>query len=253
MATLRTRIPNWTPAVQGPLYRAVEAVVESYWTANEMWNRQWLRGLLLYADGNDLDTIALNHGVERQSNETDDSLRQRVALAPRLLQLGSLVAYEAHAQNSGLGIVDAKATVQAGRFTPITIYPLKANATPLTPSEIAAFNSYMNEPQRKLMGVTVQHAAPTITPVAITASLLYDSRVVDSGTIIARSLAALREFLSEESKLGNGVYRAGLIDALYVDSVIDVTLAAPANNLPPSDNTIYTFPEGQQTITAKAL
>ena len=106
---------------------------------------------------------------------------------------------------------------------------------------------------RAQFGVTVEITTPTLTPVTITANLTYDTRDIDSGTLLARSRDALNAHIATLGELGGPVTRGALIDALFVDGAIDVILTSPAASIAPVIGRAHTFADSDITLTATAV
>ena len=154
IASVEGANPDWRYADRGRLARVLSPLAETVWTYGEINENQNLRGLLVFAVGNDLDVIAGDAGLIRSVDELDDALKGRVARRPILNSVGTLDRIEYNAFQTAVLVVDAQAATRTNRQD-VDLWALKAALADLTTAEQSVVSLYANRTDQVIMGVEV--------------------------------------------------------------------------------------------------
>jgi phage-related baseplate assembly protein len=195
--------------------------------------------MLAYADGADLDQIALRVGVFRQvldqgdpANgvdpvlEDDQSLRQRIVLAPESFSCaGPELAYIFHAKSAHPDVLDASATSPAPGEVLVTLLSRTGNgAAPLaTIDAVAAVLTPVTGNRIRPMGDLVTVASAEIVDFTITA-IVYTFAGPDHTVVLDAARTRLDAYLAENRKLGRNINDSSIKAALTVAGVQRVAL-----------------------------
>lgn len=229
---LVTRYPDFTATLESdPAIKQIESFA---------WRVELLRrvadgaarGLLLaFAAGAVLDQLGALVGVVRlvvtpadpengvaELLESDDDLRQRIALAPASFSVaGPADAYVFFARAADARVAHASAISPAPREVVVTVLARAGDGT-APPDLIAAVADIVNgKPVRPLTDlVTVQSAE--IIDFAIDAELTLFVGP-DRNLITAAARARLDDYLARSRQLGRDITRSAVIAALHVEGV----------------------------------
>lgn len=192
-----------------------------------------------YATGSDLDQIALRVGVGRQlidagdpansvppTYEDDDSLRQRIVLAPESFSCaGPELAYVFHAKSAHTDVLDASATSPAPGEVLVTLLSRTGDGTAPQPTidAVAAVLTPVAGNRIRPMGDLVTVASAAIVPFAIVATI-YTFAGPDRTVVLEAARLKLDEFLAESRRLGRNVNDSSVKAALTVAGVQRVVL-----------------------------
>lgn len=196
--------------------------------------------MVAYATGAQLDHLAALVGVGRLEvipanpltgaaavYESDDALRQRVVLAPEGFSVaGPELAYVKHAKDASGDVLDASATSPAPGEVLVSVLSRLGDGTP-SAELIAAVAAIVKSPAIRPLGDRVTVASAQILPVVIRAALTTFSGP-DIEVVLLAARAGLTAYLAENRRLGRNINRAGIIAALKVAGVENVTLTTPA-------------------------
>lgn len=169
--------------------------------------------------------------------ETDDQLRERIALAPSSFSVaGPKGAYIYFAKSAHPSIVDvACITTNPGE---VTLYPLCADGTLPSPEILAAVLSICSDTKVRPQNDTVLAAAPDINEYTIEVEVTtYTGAVTED--VQAQVLANLQAFQSErENELGLDVIRTQLIGRCIIPGqVYTVNVLQPAADIVADEKT----------------
>ena len=193
--------------------------------------------MIAYALGTDLDNLAAVFGVTRLTDETDDALRERVILAPESYSVaGPEGAYTYWARSADPTIMDAKATSPTPGDVVVSLLSSIADGT-ADDDQIDAVEAIVatvagNAVRPLTDNVTVQSAEIVSYTVAAALTLFAGP---DPTVVLATSQAALADYIARAKRIGRDITRAGLLGALVVEGVQNVTLTLPAADLVISD------------------
>lgn len=199
--------------------------------------------LLAFATGATLDHMAAQFGIKRgivqaadpsanppipEVLESDTRLRRRIQLAPEAFTTaGSPGSYIFWAMDADARIQDVDPrSPSPGVVRVVVLYGVGDGTAPQPVLDAVA---QALAPRRPL---TDQVAVVTaqIVPFALSATLtLYHGP--DAEVVRAASEERARAYLTKHHMLGHDITRAGLLGALVVEGVQDVTLAEPVNSL----------------------
>jgi phage-related baseplate assembly protein len=214
--------------------------------------------LLAYAAGAALDQLAANVGVTRLSGESDTALRLRAQQAWwSTASAGPAGAYRWHAMSASADVVNVGVhSPQPGHVHVVVLgkewvydtdddrldwgahlWGTTRNGNNLLPVPLTDDSALIDTvrgalSQEDVMPLTdtVSVLAVDIQPVPIDATLtLYPGP--DADLLIADARAALDAYLASIHKVGYDLTRAGIVDALVVPGVQNVTLTSPAEDV----------------------
>ena len=259
LADFRARLPEWNAVLESdPVLKLLEATAYRELLLRQRVNEAAKGVMLAYAAGSDLDQIGALFGVSRLTGEDDTRLRYRVQQGFAALgAAGPIQAYRAHAMAVSIDVIDvsiestlpgrvdvcvlgrqmieeAQATEEEIAIGAI-VFPGEAGAlipivsrhnSPLLLAVIAALNS---EDVRPLTDQVVV-VAPTVKQTPVTAEItVYPGTNADS--VLAVSRAGLDAYLARIKFPGYDMTRAGLIGALDVPGVQNVSITSPATDI----------------------
>jgi len=210
-----------------------------------------IRALLLaYALGADLDQLAANVEVTRLSGESDTRLRARTQQAFwSIAAAGPASAYRWHAMSVSAEIADVSVSSPASGQVTVAVLAPQAKPDDASADELeyglAAFSAHdtilartdhatldavrtaLDADAVRPLTDTLSVTPPTVVPIAVDATLaLYPGP--DEALVLAEAQSALDTYLESVKRIGYDVTRAGILDALVVSGVRNVTLAEPA-------------------------
>lgn len=157
--------------------------------------------------------------------ETDAQLRERCRLRWAETGFGSTrAAYESWALNATLGVTKVRVLDNNPRGQG-TVDVVLWGEGGLGAGAVAEADAYIQ--QRKPLTANVQVYAATQVNIAVTATIrLRAGFLAQVQADVATRLAAFQRTLS----IGATVYRSAIIEALFVNNVLDVALSAPASD-----------------------
>ena len=219
-------------AESDPIRIVVDACAYALWIHQERTELAARRTLLAFAAGANLEHIAALFGIVKLADESDESLRARVLLAPAALSVaGPFAAYETHAL-AIQGVSAAGVNRPAVGEISVAILSTEDDRVP-SAALVAAVQAALDDDD-------VRPATDDVTVIA-GAELTYDVTAELSilpgpseAVVRAAAEAALRAYAATQSGLGDPVTLSGLIAALVVNGVWKVALSAPAADLAPT-------------------
>lgn len=191
----------------------------------------------------DLDHLAALFGIERfiitpadpltgtpAVLESNADFRRRLVLAPEGYSVaGPAGAYVFHALSASAEVLDASVESPSPGEVVVCVLSRTGDGTASAPLLAAVEAELSSDTVRPLTDhVTVQSAA--IVPFVVTATLKFLAGP-DRAVVMAAAQARLAAHLADIHRMGRDVTRAGIIGALFVDGVQNVTLAAPAADI----------------------
>ena len=218
---LIAELPDWDSRTDTILRRALPAIARNVAVRIETDHAQLLRGLVLYAEGPDLDVLGLGPPpVRRNVGESDDDYRLRIINAHARLNLGSLRGVQEQCFEFNSEITDALVTLAPNRQD-VRVYALKGTDQ-LTNDEQAALAMSLNAAGNAILGVTVTVAEPTIIEVRAAATVTYDPAAVSAETAEADAIASMTAYING-ALIGDTLYRNRLTDAAITASAINAS------------------------------
>jgi phage-related baseplate assembly protein len=183
--------------------------------------------MVAFAVDGALDHLAALVGVERQIvtaaddaagtaavYQDDDTLRQRIVLAPEGFSVaGPELAYVKHAKDASGDVLDASATSPAPGRVLVSVLSAIGDGT-ASADLLAAVAAIVTDRAIRPLGDAVTVASAVIGP--------------DVTLVLAAARAQLDVYLATNRKLGREISTSGIIAALTVEGVHKVVLAAPA-------------------------
>ena len=195
--------------------------------------------MLAFAQGPDLDHLAALIPLERHSGETDASFRARVQLAPEAFSVaGPRGGYEFHARKADPTVMDVYIDTydpereETGDIQPgdVHVYVL-ADPRGNLPAAIASkVLAAVNHDDVRPLTDHVSVKAPALIPYDIRAEIIV-SAGADTETVRLAAEATARGYADAHLKFGGYVTRSGIMAALHVGGVLNVTLADPAGDV----------------------
>ncbi|WP_267382605.1 baseplate J/gp47 family protein [Sphingomonas sp. GC_Shp_6] len=240
VADLQTRLPAFTAIVESdPAMKVVEACAYREQLLRQAFQDAALQLFVAYATGANLDQLAAVFGISRLIitpadastgaavvYESDDSLRQRVTLAPEAYSVaGPELAYVAHAKSASGDVADASAVSPAPGEVLVSVLSAVGDGT-ASDDLVAAVNAIVASPTIRPLGDHVTTASAQIVHYDLTAALTTFSGP-DVTIVLAAARAAIDAYLATNRLLGRNHRTAGIEAALVVAGVENVTLASP--------------------------
>lgn len=183
--------------------------------------------LLAFAKGPDLDHVGAGSSppVQRMSNEDDDRFRDRILLAVKSRNVGSVYRYKFVAMSTSIAVRDAIA-YRNGRDP--TIYVALLSTSPdgvADQSLIAAVQAQFDKEENRLLNspVVVVSAVSNVINVSARLTLVPGT----PATIISQAEANLRAAWTAEGGLGRDMTRDWIRSRLQVPGVYSVALDDP--------------------------
>lgn len=239
LADFAARLPDFDlPLPADPIYILAEASAFREVLIRQNFNDAARQLMVAYATGAALDHLAALVGVARLEivaatadapavYESDDSLRQRVVLAPEGFSVaGPALAYVKHAKDASGDVLDASATSPAPGEVLVTVLSVIGDGV-ASDALLDLVRDAVTDDAVRPLGDDVTVRSAEISWFQVTASLTTFSGP-DISVVLASARVALNAYLTEAFKLDRNVTRAGIIAALMVEGVENVALASPA-------------------------
>lgn len=197
--------------------------------------------MLSHSTSTDLDNLVANLDTERlirsPATDTDDAvmesdaaLRLRAQSAFEGLSVaGPTGAYEYFARSASGQVADAKAISPSPAVVVVSVLSTEGDGTASAELLTTVDKALSAEDKRPVADrLTVQTAE--IVHYQIHA-LLYLYPGPESEPVLAAAQSALREWLSQQGKIGRDVARSAIMAALHVQGIQRVELLEPANDI----------------------
>ncbi len=244
VAFFQTVLPEFDATIPSdPGVKLLELIAYYVMLKGQQFNERALQTMLAYATGADLDNLGALVNVERliieeasgsdtAIYESDADLRRRIQLAPESFSVaGPATAYRFHALSADATIADALATSPAPGEVLITILSRLGDGT-ATPDQIAAVEAVVTSREVRPLTDMVTVASVELLTFTVLATLtLFHGP--DAVVVLAAAEQRLAAYLADARKIGRPVTRSGIIAALHVEGVLNVTLAQPAADIMP--------------------
>ncbi|WP_408586582.1 baseplate J/gp47 family protein [Novosphingobium sp.] len=244
LAQFATLFPAFDATVESdPVVKIIELFAYRELAIRQRQNDAARAVLVAYANGADLDALGALFQVERwiitpadpatgtpAVLESDADFRRRITLAPEGYSVaGPAGAYIFHALSADADVLDASATSPSPGEVLVTV--LSRTGTGVASAGLLATveAALTAETVRPITDhVTVQSAS--VTNYSITATLTFLPGP-DKALVLAEARAALDAYVAETHRLGRDVMRAGIIGALFVPGVYNVSVSSPAASI----------------------
>ncbi len=192
--------------------------------------------MVRFAKGADLENLAALFPVVRQPGETDERLLERLLLAPEAYSVaGPYGAYRFFAMTAAPSVKSVAVFKEGvGDDEKIVVVPLDGAGDGVPSQETLDAIRVALDPETSIPATAVVVVrAPTVDAYDVTAQLLIPHGA-DANVILAEAEKSLRAYADKRHKGGVKVYRNGLIAALKVSPVEDVTLSEPLADVEPA-------------------
>ncbi|QKV52646.1 baseplate assembly protein [Comamonas antarctica] len=205
--------------------------------------------MLAYAQGSDLDQLAVFFGVQRLTiteadpaavppvaavMEDDATFRTRIQLAPRGYSVaGPVGAYVYHAKTADGQVLDAAATSPSPGTVIVSVLARDGSGVPpqaLLAKVAAAVNA---EDVRPLTDEVIVQAAG-IVPYLISAKV-YTLPGPDSSSVLETALMRVRAYAEDMHRIGRRPTLSGIYAALHIEGVQRVELTSPTADVAVSE------------------
>lgn len=240
VALLQEILPEFSAAIPSdPAVKLIEVFSYRELLIRQDFNDRAHRLMLAYATAGDLDQIALRVGVFRQLLdegdldagidpvfEDDDSLRQRIILAPESFSCaGPELAYVFHAKSAHPDVLDASATSPAPGQILISLLSRTGDGTapPPTIAAVADLLGTVEGNRIRPLGDSVSVASAQIIDFAIEA-VVFTFAGPDRDVVLAAAAARLDVYLSESRRIGRNITDSSIKAALTAPGVQRVVL-----------------------------
>lgn len=249
-AELLARFPAFSSVVESdPAYKVLEVMAYRELNLRKRINDATRGTMVAFAQKSDLDQIGANYDVARlliapadpTTNpptpavyESDDNLRQRIPLSLEgYSTAGSEGSYIFHTRSAS-GLVKDAAAVSP---TPgvVTVYVLSTRGDGTADEQlVTAVRDALNREHVRPITDQVFVLSASIVQYAVQAELeLFDGP--DPEVVLAAAQVATEAYAASMHKMGLGVSRSGLFQALHRPGVRSVTLSTPAADIEVSE------------------
>lgn len=244
VATMRTLLPQFDASIDSdPAIKVLQIAAYREQLLRQAFQDAAQQLLVAYAREANLDHLGALVGVVRlvivaadpvtgadAVMETDDSLRQRIVLAPEAFSVaGPELAYVAHAKAASGDVLDASATSPAPGEVLVSVLSVVGDGT-ASRALLDTVQAVVADNAIRPLGDHVTTASAEIIPFAIDAALTTFSGP-DVGIVLAAARAGAAAYVADCHKLGRNVRRAGLDAAMKVAGVENVVITAPAGDV----------------------
>lgn len=244
LAEFRRLCPDFSAIVESdPVIKVLQASAYREMLLREQFNQR-ARGVMLpFAQGGDLDNLAVPYGVQRKlvvradpeagtpaRYESDEDFRRRIQLAPEGLSVaGPEGAYIFHTLSAHADVLDASVHSPAPAEVVVTVLSRIGDGTPDATLLASVEAALLNGNVRPLTDhVTV--AGAQVHPYEIRAELTTFNGP-DSGLVLAEANRRVEQFRSQSQRLDRDVPLSALYAVLHVEGVQRVKLISPATDI----------------------
>lgn len=256
IADLKTRLPEWNADLESdPAVKILEVAAYRELLLRQRVNDAAKAVMLAYAVENDLDNLGAPFDVERLPEEDDGRFRGRIQQGLHLLaSAGPEMAYRQHAMGVDSIIRDVCVSNQSPGVVTVAVlapfyssdaeeidliygraaFPDLAEGDPMiAPADAPVMDAVrvqLNDQYVRPLTDQVEVRSPGVVPFEISAEItLYPGP--DEDLIVEEIRASLEKYLAEVRRINYDVTRAGIVDALVVPGVQNVTLSSPESDI----------------------
>lgn len=249
IAQLQAAMEEWDASPDSPAYKILENQSFREFALRQLFNASILKSLLPYAEGATLDAWGVYTGIERPAGMTDELFRFKIANRSQANPiteggLRNLV------RSGPVDVVDVSLKWEiTADLRQIKVWALKANQVELTRTELDNLLIWMDRPEHRVLGFE-NSLRTTLTkiPQTIALEVTFPAGLILREALEERVRASIYQWIDNNSKLGNNIYRNTLEQAALVPGVRTVTVTQPAADLSATtveddspENTIYIF------------
>ena len=227
-------LPDWNQDPSSFLARSIAPTSEYLFVFAGLVQGQVRRSLLYFAQGEDLDRIGVGPPYVPRSGRSDDPYRLAIQEAQITANDATLEGMERKARTYQPLVHDIQMVNRANPRN-VDVYALKSDHVALTTDETTDLQNYLNRRNVAPNGSAGRFylSAPTETAFTIAATVTYLANLYSSASLELLVLEKLGEWLDGEQRIGGGVYISDIIARIKsVEGVVDVSVTAPAANLP---------------------
>jgi phage-related baseplate assembly protein len=240
LTLVKAKVPAFDATVDSdPAVKILQIAAYLVMLSRQQFNDAAQQLMVAYATGARLDHLGALFGVARlvivpadaQTDaaaiyEDDAAYRQRIVLAPEGFSVaGPELAYVKHAKDASGDVLDASATSPAPGEVLVSVLSRVGNGS-ASVELLAAVRAIVTADTIRPIGDFVTVASAQLVDFAIVAGLTTFTGP-DINVVIAAAQTALAAYLAENRRLGRNINRAGIIAALKVPGVENVTLTNP--------------------------
>ena len=245
VSDLQTLLPEWIVNISEPVYGNMEVSAYRETILRQYFNLRAQQQFIRYAEGANLDNIALAFGVVRRQGEGDDSLRLRIPSAFAEDCLITPAGIRAIARQADARVFDVQPIRRANRVD-IDVYVLTYDGNPDADVNNAVSDAIESDMRRPVHLDFYVHPAGVLSW-RIDIALTHDARYSDAGIIEEQARLALYRLIDNTYRLGSPITQNQVKAAATVPGVLNATLSAPLehnalNNfydLTPLNNQVY--------------
>lgn len=206
--------------------------------------------MLAFATGHDLEHLGALFDVSRQlvspgnpdalppqppQYETDERLRQRIQLSLEgFSTAGPKAAYSYHALSASPRVKDVAILTPEPGVVRVVLLETRGKGVPDAELRAQVYAALSDEDVRPLCDTVEVRPADVLEYQVIARLSFY--RGPDQALAMAAAEAATRAYVDEHHRLGHDITRSGLFAALHQPGVHNVTLLAPAADIPVADH-----------------
>ena len=221
----REAAPGWNYEQDTFLRLIIPAIAQAIQAQGNIFRANNLRGLVLFAEGADLDVLGARPPVTiRRVGENDASYRLRIINSLNRLNLGSLEGIDETVRAFNNNIDDVHLEVSENAQD-VAIYPMYADVTQLSDADVSALSEYMNADGNKIAGTTMHIRKPNIRYFFITIDATFDRALYSEATVESSIRASMYEWLQENDLISRDVFQNELCEPANVPEAITADIA----------------------------
>lgn len=227
---LIARTPEFTAYLESdPLIKLMEVAAYRELLLRQRINQAAKANLLAFAIGSDLENLGVLYGIERNPQESDDDLRNRIHLKiVGWSSSGSREAYCFHAINADIRVRDARVDSPEAGLVRISILS-KENGGLVSEDLLNSVKSYIMRDDIRMLTDTVEVVACKVIPVNIIAKLKLMNAT--PAEIFETIKDDFRTKFAEIAQMGEKISTAWIVANLFSSGVQDVELISPTEDV----------------------
>ncbi len=246
IAAVQVDLPSFDATIDSdPAVKVLQVAAYREVLIRQAFQDAALQLLTAYARGPNLEQRGVDFGVSRlvltpadpatgadAVMEDDESLRQRIVLAPEgFTTAGTELSYVKRAKDAGGDVLDASATSPARGRVLVSVLSRIGDGT-ASPDLVAAVAAIVTDRAVRPLGDAVTVASAVRLDYTITATLTTFAGP-DITIVLQAARAALDAYIATNRKLGRKITRSGLYAALTVAGVEGVEMTSPIADVAP--------------------
>ena len=198
--------------------------------------------LLAFANGSDLDAVVANFAIERlvvvpatgrspAVMESDANLRERAQMAFEALNTaGSENSYRYHALSADGRVADVSVVSPSPAQVTVAILQKDSDRNEASDELVAVVANALNAEDIRPIADRVTVMAAGIIEYSIEAEL-YIGKDPQVATLLDNAHSSIRDYTSEQKRIGRSVHRSAIYAALHIKGVDNVIIKKPTADI----------------------